>query len=107
MLGVFGWLRHPKISQTRRYSEKTVTKVLQDSTDNRYMNVSGASSLSDGLAILATNMQSQKVPQQLGIAILKQIQNTQEMQVEALVGMISSTPGMTADGTGQIVNVAA
>ena len=71
------------------------------------MNISGASSLSDGLAILATNMQSQKVPQQLGIAILKQIQNTQEMQVEALVGMISSTPGMTADGTGQIVNVAA
>jgi len=71
------------------------------------MNISGASSLSDGLAILATNMQSQKVPQQLGIAILKQIQNTQEMQVEALVGMINSTPGMTADGTGQIVNVAA
>ena len=97
----------PPIIEMKPKKDHLLSKVFPLSVDNIHMNVAGASSLSDGLAILATNMQSQKLPQQLGFAILKQLQNTQEMQVQALVSMINSTSGLTADGTGQIVNVGA
>ena len=68
------------------------------------MNVSSASTLSDSLALMATSMQSQKFPLQLGVAVLKQLQNSQEIQAQAIIAMINSTTSMTADGTGQIVN---
>lgn len=68
------------------------------------MNVSSASNLSDSLAIMATTMQSQNFPVELGYAVLKQLQNAQETQAQAIIEMINSITSMTADGTGQIVN---
>lgn len=61
--------------------------------------------MSDSLALMATNLQSKKVPQQLGVAVLSQIQGLQKINAQALISMINATTSITADGAGQIVNV--
>ncbi len=71
------------------------------------MNISAVSAFSDSLALMATNLQSEKIPQEIGTAVLKGILSTQKQQAEALIAMINSTSSTTADGTGRIVNVGA
>ncbi len=70
------------------------------------MNVSSYGSFENSLASLATNMQSEQFPLQIGVAVLKEIQDAQKMQAQMLVEMINSVSTITADGAGRLVNKA-
>ncbi len=59
------------------------------------------------MANLATNMQGGRATQEIGVAIVKQILDTQAMEAQLLVKMISSGPSPSLDGTGGIVNIGA
>lgn len=64
------------------------------------MNVSSTSMVSE-LAALATRQASQQVQADISLAVLKNLQDQQEVMGQALVKMISGT---TLDGTGRLVN---
>jgi hypothetical protein len=68
------------------------------------MSVSDVSSVNT-LAQVASGMQSDQVMGQITAAVLKQIQEQQNQQAQALIQMIQAQP--TLDGTGQVVNVGA
>lgn len=53
------------------------------------------------LAALATRQASQQVQADISLAVLKNLQDQQEVMGQALVKMISGT---TLDGTGRLVN---
>jgi hypothetical protein len=63
------------------------------------------SSIETSLPLLAGSMQAQETMMRLSMAIFKQIQNSQEMQAQALINMINQAP--SPDGTGRIVDVSA
>jgi len=71
------------------------------------MAISGINSMENSMASMATGMQGGRIQQDISMAIVKQILDSQEMQAQALVKMMSSAPTPTLDGTGQIVNIAA
>jgi hypothetical protein len=71
------------------------------------MAISGVNSFENSLASMATSMAGGSSQQKIGVAILKQILQTQEMQVQALVQMMSTESTPTVDGTGTIVNIGA
>ncbi len=56
------------------------------------MNVGGASSLTNGLAQLAASMKSQDVQNNVSMAVLKQVLDTQELQMEMILKLIESSP---------------
>jgi hypothetical protein len=65
------------------------------------MNISSA--YLDSFAILASNMKSEEIGNQLSTAMLKQAIDSQKMIGDALTQMIGATPSLT--GTGSIVDV--
>jgi hypothetical protein len=71
------------------------------------MAINGVNAMANSLASLATGMQGGRVQQQLGMTVLKQALDNQEMLAQALIQMVSSGPTLTMDGTGQIVNIGA
>jgi hypothetical protein len=84
------------------YEFRQKAKVLQRTADNVYMNVSGPS-MTDSLANLFTGMQAGQVQAEIAVAVLKQIQDQQGQQAQALLKMISQAPSL--EGTGQIVDL--
>ncbi len=70
------------------------------------MAINGVSIMQNSLASLATSMQSDYGKQNIGVAIMKQILDSQEMQAQALISMMSA-PTPTINGTGRIVNIRA
>lgn len=66
------------------------------------MNIS-SNPMNDGLANLATNMQSNSMGLQLSTTILKNVMDNQKQQGQALVKMINSTPSL--DGTGAHIDI--
>jgi hypothetical protein len=54
---------------------------------------------------MASDMKSSDVQGQIATAVLKQVQDVQEQQAQALLQMMQFQP--TLDGSGQIVNVGA
>lgn len=54
---------------------------------------------------MASNMKSQDLQMQISVAVLKQVQNQQEQQAQALLNMMGQS--FSLDGTGSIVNVTA
>lgn len=71
------------------------------------MAINGINSMENSLALMASAMQSVRIPQEIGFSVLKQIMDTQANQAQALIQMINSGPSPTVDGTGQIVNIGA
>jgi hypothetical protein len=69
------------------------------------MAISGVASMENSLASMATSMVGGNIQQKIGVAIVKQILDTQEMQVQALLQMMSNGPTPTVDGTGTMVNI--
>ncbi|MCI0521560.1 MAG: putative motility protein [Chloroflexi bacterium] len=63
------------------------------------------SSIETSLPLLAGSMKAQETMMRLSMAIFKQIQDSQEMQAQALINMINQTP--SPDGTGRVVDVSA
>ncbi len=61
--------------------------------------------MSDSLARMAGDMKSNQVQLQISVAVMKQLQDQQQAQATALIEMMQQSP--TADGTGQMVNIAA
>lgn len=57
----------------------------------------------DSLASLATGMKSSNLGQQIGVAVLKQIQDSQEQMAAGLLKMIAQTP--SPEGVGQNVDI--
>jgi hypothetical protein len=66
------------------------------------MEISG-STMSDGLANMATNMQSANLNLQFSTAVLKKALDSQKQQGAALVQMINQTPSL--EGTGRTVDI--
>ncbi|GEM_PF-1127130 len=77
---------------------------MKIATDDNDMAISGAS-MTNALAGMASDMHSQQIGLELATAVLKQIQDQQNMQAQALLEMIRNTP--SPSGTGQIVNIIA
>lgn len=71
------------------------------------MAINGVNAMENSLASLATGMQGGRVQQQIGVAVLKQTLDNQEMLAQALIQMMNTGPTPTIDGTGQIVNIGA
>jgi hypothetical protein len=71
------------------------------------MAISGVNSMDNSLASLATSMQGGAFQQKIGVQILKNILDSQAMQGQELLKMISSGSSPTLDGTGKIVNIGA
>jgi len=69
------------------------------------MAISGVNSMENSLASLATDMQGGSVQQKIGVAIVKQILDTQEIQAQAILKMMNSGPTPSLTGTGRIVNI--
>ncbi len=72
-------------------------------TDKKDMTASV--SLNSSLAVMATASKNRAVMNQIGMAVMKQIQDQQEVFGQAMVEMIKQTP--MPDGTGQILNIGA
>ena len=68
--------------------------------DNKVMIIS-ATSMQDVLAGMATAQTNHQVQLEVAMAVLKQQQDMQEIQAQALIKMIGQT---SLDGTGQLVN---
>jgi len=66
------------------------------------MTISGPS-MSDSLAASATGMAADKLMQQLSVSVLKEIQDQQKTQANALIQMMQS--GASINGTGTNVNI--
>lgn len=62
--------------------------------------------MESSLASLATSMQGGRMQQEISVAILKQILDSQQNEAQMLLGMLGS-PSPSLDGTGQIVNIGA
>jgi hypothetical protein len=62
-------------------------------------------SMDSSLAGMATNLKSSGVQGQISMAVMKQMQNQQEVFNNALLEMIKQGP--MPDGTGQILNLGA
>jgi hypothetical protein len=62
-------------------------------------------SMDTSLAATATNLKSSSVQNEISVAIMKQVQNQQEVFADALLSMI--TQGPMPDGTGQLLNIGA
>jgi hypothetical protein len=62
------------------------------------MNITGVS-MTDNLATMATNLQSNNMSLQFGTAVMKNILDSQKQQGEALVRMINQTPSLNGTGT--------
>lgn len=60
-----------------------------------------ATSMETTLATMATNRSNLQVQAEITMAVLKQMQEFQEVQAAALLKMINNT---SLDGTGQLVN---
>jgi hypothetical protein len=69
------------------------------------MDISGANALNNGLISAANSLQGERLSLQIGTAVLKQIQNSQVNQAQALVQMINNSPTPTVNGTGSIINI--
>jgi hypothetical protein len=69
------------------------------------MDISGANALNNSLISAANSMQGGRLSLQIGTAVLKQIQNSQVNQAQALVQMINNSPTPTVNGTGSIINI--
>jgi len=61
--------------------------------------------MSNDMARIATDAQGEKIQGQITTSVLKEIQDMQKAQGDALVKMIESRP--TPQGTGQIINLSA
>jgi hypothetical protein len=70
------------------------------------MNISGAS-MADGLANMATGMQSANLGLQISTAVMKNLMDAQKMQGAALVAMINQGPAPSLTGAGSIIDVLA
>jgi hypothetical protein len=57
------------------------------------------------LAVIATGMQNANVQSEIAVAIMKQVQDQQQVFADALLEMINQGP--MPDGTGQVINIAA
>jgi hypothetical protein len=57
------------------------------------------------LAVIATGMQNANVQSEIAVAIMKQVQDQQQVFANALLEMINQGP--MPDGTGQVINIAA
>jgi hypothetical protein len=72
------------------------------------MGISGISSTNSLFATPPANADGAEISQTIGVAVMKQQQETDAKQAQALVKMIEdSTPRPTAAGTGKIVNIGA
>ena len=60
--------------------------------------------MSNSLATQATEMKSLNVASQINIAVIKQMQEQQQQQADALIAMIQDTPTPIADGVSQYVD---
>jgi hypothetical protein len=76
-----------------------------DIADTTSMDISGANALDNGIISSASRLQGERTSLQIGTAILKQIQNSQANQAQALIKMIDSAPSPAPDGTGSIINI--
>jgi hypothetical protein len=59
--------------------------------------------MTHALVDLATGMQASRVQSEIGIAVLKSIQDQQQAQAEALLAMMRQMSGL--NGSGKIVNI--
>ena len=59
--------------------------------------------MTSALANLATGMQASKVHSEIGVAVLKQIQDQQKAQAEALLGMMRQMSRV--NGSGQLLDI--
>ncbi len=75
-------------------------KALCEPVDNDFMIIS-ATSMQDVLAGMATAQANHQVQLEVAMAVMKQQQDMQEMQAQALIKMIHQN---SLDGTGQLVN---
>ena len=71
-----------------------------------FMNVGNASSLTNGLAQLASSMKSQDLQNNVSMAVLKQVLDTQELQMEMILKLIESSPSPDP-AVGRNVNISA
>ena len=70
--------------------------------DNKDMRVANVG-MTHALVNLASGMQTSKVQSEIGVAVLKSIQDQQKVQAEALLAMMRQMSGL--NGSGQIVNI--
>jgi hypothetical protein len=84
---------------------RTNPKVLEHPSDNDCMNVSSVSSSMDGLAQMASGMQSDRMGLQISTAIMKEVMDSQKQFGESLIGMINASPSL--QGTGKLVDIGA
>ena len=75
-------------------------KLFHPQADNKNMMIS-STSMENSLASMATNNAHQQVMDRVGVSVLKQQLDQQELQGEQIVQMINST---SLDGTGQLVD---
>jgi hypothetical protein len=61
--------------------------------------------MDSSLAVMATNLKSSGVRSEIGMAVMKQVQDQQKIFNNALLEMIKQGP--MPDGTGQILNIGA
>jgi hypothetical protein len=72
------------------------------SSDKKCMSIQAASN--QPVSVLESTFQRQDMDQQIQMSILKQVQDSQKSQGQALVQMIQQS---TPQGTGQILNILA
>ena len=70
------------------------------------MNVGSTSSLTNGLAQLASSMASQKVQSNVSMGVLKQVIDMQELQMQMILKLIESSPSPDP-AVGRNVNISA
>ncbi len=70
--------------------------------DTKSMSIANVG-MTNALVNLATGMQTSKVQSEIGVAVLKSIQDQQKAQAEALLSMMRQMSGL--NGSGQIVNI--
>jgi len=70
------------------------------------MTIFAAGSMEGALASLGSQFQGDQLRLAIGAAVLKQVQDSQRQQAEALLEMMRNTPP-PVDGTGSIINLSA
>ncbi len=86
-----------------RKENHQLTQVHQKMSDKNSM--INSISMESSLATMATSSRSRAVQSEIGVAVMKQMQEQQEVFNNALLEMIKQGP--MPDGTGQILNIGA
>ncbi len=76
------------------------TQLLFELADKKSMSIQAISN--QPMTVLESTFARENVNTQIAVAVMKQIQNTQKSQAQALVQMINQS---TPEGTGGLVNI--